>query len=332
MKKLVVFGVGAIAEVVMEKIDFAHFEILGFVNPYTFNTQKIKEFRGYSVMSIEELKGLEVDVFLIASGNVSVVKERMRVEGLDCAKACAFIVDNENDVFFTELTESLNNAYVEFLNWDLTAEVLKDCQRNILFPVTMQFSSNESVKDTRDFVRYKSLELLAKRINEAGLEGAVAECGVYKGEFARKINEFFPHRDLYLFDTFEGFDLKSIADKDSESMCVRFSDGSVNEVLAKMPFRERCIVKKGFFPQTFDLNESVKFVFVSLDMDLYEPILDGLRTFYPRLQRGGVICVHDYINDGYKGCKEAVDLFCKENGLFVVPLADFFGSVLLMKP
>ena len=113
-------------------------------------------------------------------------------------------------------------------------------------------------------------------------------------------------------------------------MQIRFSDTSVNAVLEKMPFKEQCIIKKGFFPQTFDLDDE-KFVFVSLDMDLYQPILDGLRIFYPRLSKGGFMMIHDYCNFNYPRCKEAVDLFCKESGANIVPLSDFYGSALIVK-
>ena len=56
-----------------------------------------------------------------------------------------------------------------------------------------------------DFVRTGSLELMAHEINQKGLSGCVAEVGVYKGDFAKYINEVFPDRKFYLFDTFEGF-------------------------------------------------------------------------------------------------------------------------------
>ena len=42
MKKIVVFGVGAVAGFAYEKIDLDAIEILGFVNPYTFCADKIK--------------------------------------------------------------------------------------------------------------------------------------------------------------------------------------------------------------------------------------------------------------------------------------------------
>ena len=34
--------------------------------------------------------------------------------------------------------------------------------------------------------------------------------GVFRGEFASKINKCFPNSKLYLFDTFEGFDERDV--------------------------------------------------------------------------------------------------------------------------
>src|ERR1041385_1300392 len=57
-----------------------------------------------------------------------------------------------------------------------------------------------------DFVRYAALELCSNEIKANNLQGDVAEVGVYKGEFAKRLNQLFPAKKLYLFDTFEGFD------------------------------------------------------------------------------------------------------------------------------
>jgi O-methyltransferase len=57
-----------------------------------------------------------------------------------------------------------------------------------------------------DYVRLAALELCASEIAEKSLVGAVAEVGVYRGEFASYLDAVFADRTLYLFDTFEGFD------------------------------------------------------------------------------------------------------------------------------
>jgi len=57
------------------------------------------------------------------------------------------------------------------------------------------------------------LDMLAAATNEIylnGISGMVAECGVYKGDFACILARIFPDRKLYLFDTFSGFDKRDI--------------------------------------------------------------------------------------------------------------------------
>ena len=61
-----------------------------------------------------------------------------------------------------------------------------------------------------DFVRYTTLELCCNEIKRNKVNGNVAELGVYKGDFAKRLNQLFPDKKLYLFDTFEGFDEKDI--------------------------------------------------------------------------------------------------------------------------
>ena len=184
-----------------------------------------------------------------------------------------------------------------------------------------------------DYIRLATLELVADEINTKGLKGEVAELGVYKGKFARYINQYFPNRKLYLFDTFEGFndaDVVTEKDKSFSTGDQDFSNTSVQEVLKRMPHPDQCIIRKGFFPDTAkDLQEV--FAFVSIDADLYEPIYNGLNYFYPLLCSGGYIFIHDYNNDEYKGSKQAVAQFCKENNINILPLPDSAGTAVLIK-
>lgn len=184
-----------------------------------------------------------------------------------------------------------------------------------------------------NYVRINNFELVVAEIKEKKLSGACAELGVYKGEFAKYINQAFPDKPLYLFDTFEGFDSKDVAVETKNNYSTGnqdFSNTSLNEVMGKMKYPEQCIIKKGWFPDSLEgLDES--FCFVSLDADLYKPIYDGLEYFYPRLVKGGYIFVHDYNNDLYTGAKEAVRLFCEKYGVAYVPISDSWGTVVIGK-
>ena len=46
-----------------------------------------------------------------------------------------------------------------------------------------------------------------------------------------------------------------------------------------MKNRENCIIKEGYFPETTIGIEEI-FSFVSIDVDLYEPMYAGLQFFY----------------------------------------------------
>jgi O-methyltransferase len=99
-----------------------------------------------------------------------------------------------------------------------------------------------------------------------------------------------------------------------------------------MKYPENCIIKKGFFPETTTGLENEKYIFVSIDVDLYEPTYEGLKYFYPRLVKGGYIFVHDYNNiTQYGGVNMAVKQFSRENNVTFFPLSDSSGSAILMK-
>lgn len=184
-------------------------------------------------------------------------------------------------------------------------------------------------------LRLAHLRLLAREIEARKLPGAVAELGVYQGAFAAEINRLFPTRTLYLFDTFTGF---SQADVDAEkNFCARtraaagdFSDTSVEQVRSRLPHPEQAVFFKGCFPDTLpaDLPD---LAFVSLDPDLYEPVLAGLHAFWPRLVPGGAILIHDYNSTQFEGVGQAVRAFCREHGLNVLPLPDLHGSAVLIR-
>ncbi len=184
-----------------------------------------------------------------------------------------------------------------------------------------------------NYIRISNFELVVQEIRDKNLDGAVAELGVYQGEFAKYINQAFPDKLFYLFDTFEGFDKKDIVhekENNYSSGSQDFKNTSIESVRSKMPYPDKCIFKKGYFPESLEgLEES--FCFVSLDPDLYKPIYDGLKYFYPRLQKGGYIFVHDYNNEYYAGAKQAVRDFCHENQIAYTPITDSWGTVVIAK-
>ncbi|HSZ32711.1 MAG TPA: TylF/MycF/NovP-related O-methyltransferase [Puia sp.] len=209
-------------------------------------------------------------------------------------------------------------------------------RRNKVFiSSSLAFLNRERTIDRNyfDYVRLSTLELISYEINKKKISGNVAELGVYKGRFARYINQYFPDRILYLFDTFKGFDNRDViseTNKEFSSGEQDFSDTSVEGVLKLMPFPQKCNPVIGFFPDSAKRIDD-SFVFVSLDADLYEPIYNGLLFFYPKLVSGGYIFIHDFNNDAYKGARKAVEQFCQEFNINFLPIPDVGGSAIILK-
>ncbi len=185
-------------------------------------------------------------------------------------------------------------------------------------------------------IRYYFIRGFADYANREKLDGSVAECGVNQGDSAMYINLAFGGRKLYLFDTFEGFDegdLKFERNIDNRDflegqfnrLCFRDGepDVKIEEVKGKMTYLENVIIKKGYFPDTAkDVNDT--FCFVNLDMDLYMPILNGLRFFWDRMVSGGGIMIHDYFRQDLPGVKKAIEDFEIERRIKLVktPIGD----------
>ena len=176
---------------------------------------------------------------------------------------------------------------------------------------------------------------LAPRLNT--VPGAVAELGVYKGDFSLVLHRCFPERKLYLFDTFEGFcdsDLQvENANSFSSSSSNEFADTSAEYVLKRFDDLSNIVIKQGYFPDTAAGLEDERFAFVSLDADLYAPTLAGLEFFYPRLSPGGAILLHDYGSKRFAGVFQAVTDYEKKHGrLILVPLCDLHQSCIILHP
>lgn len=177
------------------------------------------------------------------------------------------------------------------------------------------------------------LKNLKELFDSQGINGAMAEVGVFQGETAAAINLVFPDRLLYLFDTFEGFpEPDANLDRQrgySEALPKQFSDTSEALVLSKMTQLQNVIIKKGYFPgSAVGVNEN--FCFVRIDLDLYQPTKKALDFFHDKMVPGGVVIVHDYFGGAYKGIKKIVDDYINNHSsLSLVPIADRFSIAIV---
>jgi O-methyltransferase len=150
------------------------------------------------------------------------------------------------------------------------------------------------------------------------LDGALAECGVYRGSTLIPLGLYLAQNNvkkkLLGFDSFEGFgDLDrggSIegAYFQAHGTCNDTSYEMVQSMVDRFGLSNVTIVK-GFFNETLPKVKNERFCFVNLDVDLYESYKVCLEFFYDRMVPGGVILLDEYNDPPWPGCNRAVDEF-----------------------
>ena len=274
------------------------------------------------VLLPEQLPVEDCDLLIITARHTGAIGERCRELGIPPEK-CLHL---KNNMVLTDRNASCTHAK-DILGEDLLRKLLPR-QHVIPTPAQLDNTALPERELGNDYVRLATLELLCRRLKD--VPGAAAELGVYRGFFARCINLLLPERKLYLFDSFEGFKEDAQA---AESFQEAHRNTAMDKVLAIMPHPENITVKPGFFPESLNGLEE-RFCLVSLDVDFYQTTLDGLRYFWPRMEQGGYLLLHDWGSLTLPGVAKGLADYEAETGLSIpaVPLCDVGGSLVLCKP
>jgi hypothetical protein len=178
-----------------------------------------------------------------------------------------------------------------------------------------------------------------KHLNRAKIDGAVVECGVWRGGnmmIAREICRAAGiNRKIYLFDTFAGMSEPTDEDVSHSNAAAKAEYGSrVNEDHADWSYASLDDVVRNF-QQANLLDSSVTFIkgkveetlrdpknipdqiaLLRLDTDWYESTKVELEVLYPKLVRGGVLIIDDYGH--WRGARKAVDDYFKNSSLLMI--------------
>lgn len=140
----------------------------------------------------------------------------------------------------------------------------------------------------------------------ARLKGDAAECGVADGKttFALDATVLKAGKKLYAFDTFSGFpydDSRGGLKKGEFNFGSQFFDA-----LGKRG-KTSIVPVTGKIEDTLGLYAHMKFCFVWLDMDLYQPTAFACKFFEDRIVPGGILGFHDYRFSKCPGIAAVVD-------------------------
>lgn len=199
-----------------------------------------------------------------------------------------------------------------------------------LFPRLRQIWVAKNKNNQADLTRLLFLMCTVEELSQ--IPGAFAELGVYKGNSAKVLHELAPDRKLYLFDTFQGFDAKDVAqDPKARIHSTHFLDTSLEEV-KRWIGSDKVQFCPGHFPATAaQIPKGEQFALVHLDADLYDPTLAGLEFFYPKLVSGGCMIIHDYFSGAWPGVKKALDQFLQDKPERLVRIPDKSGTAIFRK-
>lgn len=235
------------------------------------------------------------------------------------------------------LTEKTMNWLNDLLDWFRRKGITKGTllwfftkyifSKLLMVPYLSQ-KQRKSIVTTGDPIRFGTIYLSLEQISKNQIPGSLAECGVYKGRLSKFLLENLPHRRLYLFDTFQGFD-----SRDSTSVTDnRFKNTSEEAVLNYIGETKNVVIRKGYFPETTIGMEKERFAFVMIDFDKYDPTYAALEFFYPRMNKDGFIFVHDYSSsESDWTCSRALNTFLADKPEKPILLPDAWGTALFRK-
>ncbi len=180
------------------------------------------------------------------------------------------------------------------------------------------------------------------------IEGAIVECGVWKGGSTMMMVKTLMQagitdRDVYLYDTYEGMPEPTEKDKDLSGTSAQgtWSENqtdSVNE-WCYSPLEEvqknlystgypadKIHFVKGKVEDTIPNILPEKIALLRLDTDWFDSTYHELIHLYPLLQKGGTLIIDDYGH--WQGAREAVDQYFTENQVtMLLSRIDYTGRI-----
>jgi len=161
--------------------------------------------------------------------------------------------------------------------------------------------------------------------------GDTAECVAYLGGSSYLIcasnssnTAFKKHH--HIFDSFEGLSSPS---KEDGSFWYKGALAIDEETVKRNLSPFSCFsLYKGWIPDRFSEVESLRFSFVHIDVDLYQPTKDSFEFFYPRMNPGGIILCDDYGFSTCPGATESIDRYLEDRNEKMIALSGGGGFII----
>jgi len=176
------------------------------------------------------------------------------------------------------------------------------------------------------YARLSNAYELAQLVEQTGLEGALVECGVWKGgciaTMAWVAKQANSNRSIWLFDSFEGLPVPTELDGPRAQEYIGRYAASVEDVegilFSRLEInRDSVHIVKGWFQDTLPASkdEIGPIAILRLDGDWYESTRCCLENLYDQIVPSGYVILDDY--GCWEGCKIATDEFLQHSNISV---------------
>ena len=175
-----------------------------------------------------------------------------------------------------------------------------------------------------------------KKIIKNKIEENIVECGIWNGIsliFFNKLLELneIKEKKIFGYDTFEGFPKPGQKDVTKEGTLMRstFEKKKINEDSSDWNYCSLADAQRNIENNTINSNNIIlikgkventlkdennipkKISILKLDTCLYESTKQELKILFPRVQKGGILIVDNYVN--FKGVQQAVTEYFTNN-------------------
>lgn len=179
---------------------------------------------------------------------------------------------------------------------------------------------------------YKALKDLFDKTVE--VPGNIVELGVARGRnsaiFCDLIISSEVSKGYFGFDTFTGYMPEDITSSPNKTGLVRnqkrnrwvWSEEKVYSTLDKLGVKDPCTLVTGDLKITlpnFLSNNNMKVSLLYVDCNAYLPAIEGMRSAYPYMQPGAVICIDEHVVGGET---KALKDFAIEQKLKIIAIGD----------
>ena len=190
----------------------------------------------------------------------------------------------------------INKAVVSYYNWlDPTFlrsihpyydKVLRDDNFDLVHEELMAKTGTPFSQWRRD--RFYNLVQSFNLVSN--LEGAVAECGAWKGLSSNLLcnkiksqNKSYRGENYHIFDSFEGLSKPTENDSNVPDDFTGMFTIDIDLVKKSLEDYPSITFHKGWIPEVFTDVKDVKYKFVHIDVDLADPTIESFKYFYPKL-------------------------------------------------